>query len=101
MHTIHKFSRILKSLLNLIYVIHVNSCVFYALSAWEGIGSNPFVYTGKGNAYIRCFYFATKLATSVGNTEDPTNVFENVFMLVSWLKGVFIVAMLLGQVWLN
>uniref|UniRef100_A0A915KFY3 Cyclic nucleotide-binding domain-containing protein n=1 Tax=Romanomermis culicivorax TaxID=13658 RepID=A0A915KFY3_ROMCU len=90
--------RVLKTLLNLIYVIHVNSCVFYALSSWEGIGSNTFVYTGKGNAYLRCFYFATKLATSVGNTEDPTNVLENVFMLISWLKGVFIVAILLGQI---
>lgn len=96
--TIPFWFRISKSLGYLIYVIHVNSCIYYSISAWEGLKSTDWTYNGQGNAYLRCFYFATKVATSIGNTEDPTNVVENLYMLISWMMGVFIVAMLLGQV---
>ena len=63
------FLRIVKTVIYMIYLIHLNACAYFAVSAYEGIGINKFVYDGQGNAYIRCFYFATKVRFSIFNYE--------------------------------
>ncbi len=48
---------------------------------------------------MRCFYFAFRTATSIGGRmPKPTNDFERIYMIFSWLMGVFVFALLIGQI---
>uniref|UniRef100_A0A0N5B0M4 Cyclic nucleotide-binding domain-containing protein n=1 Tax=Syphacia muris TaxID=451379 RepID=A0A0N5B0M4_9BILA len=79
------------------------------ISAWEAFGQIPYLingrwyvnkwaYTNQGNSYIRCFYFVAAVATSIGSNPAPTNVIEYIYMTFSWMMGVFVFALLLGQI---
>jgi len=34
----------------MLYLIHCNSCIYYSISIYEGVGRNPLVYSGEGFA---------------------------------------------------
>ncbi|XP_045193271.2 uncharacterized protein LOC123549328 isoform X2 [Mercenaria mercenaria] len=90
--------RIMRTFTYMLFLIHVETCGYYAMSVYEGLGVNEWVYNGEGNAYIRCFYLATKTATSIGNNPTPQNSPEYMFMTVYWVSGVFVFALLIGQI---
>ncbi|VEL37129.1 unnamed protein product [Protopolystoma xenopodis] len=48
--------------------------------------------------YIYSFYVAMKTATSIGNLPAATNSYEFLFMTTYWLIGVYVNAILIGQI---
>ncbi|XP_041749296.1 cyclic nucleotide-gated cation channel beta-1 [Coregonus clupeaformis] len=81
----------------LLYSLHINACLFYWGSDYEGLGSTKWVYDGRGNSYIRCYYFAVKTLITIGGLPDPTTVFEITFQLVNYFVGVFAFSIMIGQ----
>ncbi|CAD6200168.1 unnamed protein product [Caenorhabditis auriculariae] len=62
--------RIARTLSYMIYIIHCNSCIYYKLSALQAFGQIAYHENGKWYIYMTC----------------------------SWMMGVFVFALLLGQI---
>ncbi|XP_031420086.1 cyclic nucleotide-gated cation channel beta-1-like isoform X2 [Clupea harengus] len=91
------FYRVIRTTTYLLYSLHCNACLFYWGSAYQGLGSTQWVYDGKGNSYIRCYYFAVKTLITIGGLPDPTTLFEIVFQLINYFVGVFVFSIMIGQ----
>ncbi|XP_019743872.1 cyclic nucleotide-gated cation channel beta-1-like [Hippocampus comes] len=89
--------RLIRTTTYLLYCLHCNACLYYWGSAYKGLGSTQWVYDGKGNSYIRCYYFAVKTLITIGGLPDPTTLFEIVFQLINYFVGVFVFSIMIGQ----
>ncbi|XP_041095951.1 cyclic nucleotide-gated cation channel beta-3-like [Polyodon spathula] len=81
----------------LLFSLHINACIYYWASEYEGIGSTKWVYDGEGNKYLRCYYFAVRTLITIGGLPEPVTVFEIVFQLLNYFSGVFVFSSLIGQ----
>ncbi|KAK2085147.1 cyclic nucleotide gated channel beta 1 [Saguinus oedipus] len=81
----------------LLYSLHLNSCLYYWASAYQGLGSTHWVYDGVGNSYICCYYFAVKTLITIGGLPDPKTLFEIVFQGLNYFTGVFAFSVMIGQ----
>ncbi|KAL6480634.1 hypothetical protein MHYP_G00116670 [Metynnis hypsauchen] len=89
--------RVIRTTTYLLYSLHCNACLYYWVSAYEGLGSTHWVYNGEGNAYIRCYYFAVKTLITIGGLPDPTTLSEIIFQLINYFVGVFAFSIMIGQ----
>uniref|UniRef100_A0A9L0J0K3 Cyclic nucleotide gated channel subunit beta 1 n=1 Tax=Equus asinus TaxID=9793 RepID=A0A9L0J0K3_EQUAS len=89
--------RVIRTTAYLLYSLHLNSCLYYWASAYQGIGSTHWVYDGVGNSYIRCYYWAVKTLITIGGLPDPKTLFEIVFQLLNYFTGVFAFSVMIGQ----
>ncbi|ELW66204.1 Cyclic nucleotide-gated cation channel beta-1 [Tupaia chinensis] len=89
--------RVIRTTAYLLFSLHVNSCLYYWASAYQGLGSTHWVYDGVGNSYIRCYYWAVKTLITIGGLPDPETLFEIVFQLLNYFTGVFAFSVMIGQ----
>ncbi|KAF6077100.1 cyclic nucleotide gated channel subunit beta 1 [Phyllostomus discolor] len=89
--------RVIRTTAYLLYSLHLNSCLYYWASTYQGIGSTHWVYDGVGNSYIRCYYWAVKTLITIGGLPDPKTLFEIVFQLLNYFTGVFAFSVMIGQ----
>ncbi|XP_065486328.1 cyclic nucleotide-gated cation channel beta-3 [Caloenas nicobarica] len=89
--------RVIRTTGYLLFILHINACVYYWASDYEGLGSTRWVYDGKGNMYLRCYYWAVRTLITIGGLPEPQTLFEIVFQLLNFFLGVFVFSSLIGQ----
>ncbi|XP_073185421.1 cyclic nucleotide-gated channel beta-3 [Lepidochelys kempii] len=89
--------RVIRTTGYLLFILHINACVYYWASDFEGIGSTTWVYDGKGNMYLRCYYWAVRTLITIGGLAEPQTLFEIIFQLLNFFLGVFVFSSLIGQ----
>ncbi|XP_044151315.1 cyclic nucleotide-gated cation channel beta-3 [Bufo gargarizans] len=89
--------RVIRTTGYLLFILHINACIYYWASTYEGIGSTKWVYDGNGNMYLRCYYFAVRTLITIGGLAEPQTLFEILFQLLNYFSGVFVFSSLIGQ----
>ncbi|XP_054548096.1 cyclic nucleotide-gated cation channel beta-3 isoform X2 [Talpa occidentalis] len=89
--------RVIRTTGYLLFTLHINACVYYWASSYEGIGTTKWVYNGEGNKYLRCYYWAVRSLITIGGLPEPQNLFEIIFQLLNFFLGVFVFSILIGQ----
>uniref|UniRef100_A0A8C5JXH3 Cyclic nucleotide gated channel beta 3 n=1 Tax=Jaculus jaculus TaxID=51337 RepID=A0A8C5JXH3_JACJA len=89
--------RVIRTIGYLLFILHINACVYYWASSYEGIGTTKWVYNGEGNKYLRCYYWAVRTLITIGGLPEPQTSFEIVFQLLNFFSGVFVFSSLIGQ----
>ncbi|XP_074175148.1 cyclic nucleotide-gated channel beta-3 isoform X2 [Rhinolophus sinicus] len=89
--------RVVRTTGYLLFTLHVNACVYYWASLYEGIASTKWVYNGEGNKYLRCYYWAVRSLITIGGLPEPQTSFEIVFQLLNFFLGIFVFSSLIGQ----
>ncbi|CAN2389306.1 Cyclic nucleotide gated channel beta [Pristimantis euphronides] len=89
--------RVIRTTLYLLYCLHINACLYYWASDYEGLRATKWVYDGEGNSYIRCYYWAVKTLITIGGLPDPQTLFELWFQLLNYFMGVFAFSVMIGQ----
>ncbi|KAM9302582.1 cyclic nucleotide-gated channel beta-3 [Morus bassanus] len=89
--------RVIRTTGYLLFILHINACLYYWASDYEGLGSTKWVYNGKGNMYLRCYYWAVRTLITIGGLPEPQTLFEIVFQLLNFFLGVFVFSSLIGQ----
>ncbi|XP_053323185.1 cyclic nucleotide-gated cation channel beta-3 [Spea bombifrons] len=89
--------RVIRTTGYLLFILHINACIYYWASTYEGLGSTKWVYDGNGNMYLRSYYFAVRTLITIGGLPEPQTLFEILFQLLNYFTGVFVFSSLIGQ----
>uniref|UniRef100_A0A668AM55 Cyclic nucleotide gated channel subunit beta 3, tandem duplicate 2 n=1 Tax=Myripristis murdjan TaxID=586833 RepID=A0A668AM55_9TELE len=89
--------RVIRTIGYLLFMLHLNACIYYVASDYQGIGQTKWVYSGLGSAYLRCYYFAVRSLINIGGLNEPHTVFEIAFQMTNFFTGVFVFSSLIGQ----
>ncbi|XP_069554211.1 cyclic nucleotide-gated channel beta-3 [Brachyistius frenatus] len=81
----------------LLFMLHLNACVYYVASVHQGLKTTQWVYNGEGSAYLRCYYYAVRSLINIGGLPEPVTTFEIAFQMANFFIGVFVFSSLIGQ----
>ncbi|XP_034232900.1 cyclic nucleotide-gated cation channel subunit A [Thrips palmi] len=102
--------RICKVVLAILVLIHWNACLYFYISYIIGFGTDNWVYNLKNTTspedknitlsrqYIYSFYWSTLTLTTIGETPQPENDLEYLFVVMDFLAGVLIFATIVGNI---
>ncbi|XP_074650483.1 cyclic nucleotide-gated channel alpha-3-like [Tubulanus polymorphus] len=98
--------RIMNLVLYILIIIHWNACFFFAISNAIGFGTDRWVYKNVSDPdwfplrrkYIYSFYWSTLTLTTIGETPQPEQDVEYIFVVADYLLGVLIFATIVGNV---
>lgn len=93
--------RIAKVVLYILILIHWNACFFFAPSFAIGFETDSWVYQGSpklSTQYIYSFYWSTLTLTTIGETPQPVQDAEYLFVTFDFLVGVLIFATIVGNI---
>lgn len=85
----------------ILVLIHWNACFFFALSFAIGFETDGWVYQGSpklSTQYIYSFYWSTLTLTTIGETPQPVQDVEYLFVTIDFLIGVLIFATIVGNI---
>ncbi|KAE8748785.1 hypothetical protein FOCC_FOCC004588, partial [Frankliniella occidentalis] len=96
--------------LAILVLIHWNACLYFWISYIIGFGTDSWVYNLKNTTalddknntlsrqYIYSFYWSTLTLTTIGETPQPENDLEYLFVVMDFLAGVLIFATIVGNI---
>ncbi|XP_065804785.1 cyclic nucleotide-gated channel beta-3 [Labrus bergylta] len=89
--------RVIRTTGYLLFMLHLNACAYFVASVHQGLDTTTWVYSGKGSAYLRCYYFAVRSLINIGGLPEPITTFEITFQMLNFFIGVFVFSSLIGQ----
>lgn len=82
------YLRTVRTVVYMLLLIHVNACAYYAVSLWEGIGTNAWVFNGVGNASVVTSLECSAESTHGGKRPTPSTRFRPC-LFPCWMGGTF------------
>ncbi|XP_017692928.1 PREDICTED: cyclic nucleotide-gated cation channel alpha-4 [Lepidothrix coronata] len=93
--------RVAKLMMYLVLGIHWHGCLYFALSARLGLGTDPWVcpaFARPLRRYLHSFYFSTLVLAMVGDTPAPQREEEFLFTIAGFLLAVLGFATITGSI---
>ncbi|NXS50696.1 CNGA4 protein, partial [Balaeniceps rex] len=98
--------RVAKLMLYVFIAIHWYGCLYFALSAWLGLGADAWVCPNASRPgfahplrqYLHSFYFSTLILATVGDTPEPWREEEFLFITAGFLLAVLGFATITGSI---
>ncbi|XP_048867247.1 cyclic nucleotide-gated cation channel beta-3-like [Brienomyrus brachyistius] len=89
--------RVTRTVGYLLFILHLDACLYYTASEYEGLGSTRWVYNGEGSAYLRSFLYAEKSLLMIAELPLPDTLFGLIFQMTNYFIGAAFLSTFLAQ----
>ncbi|XP_023648664.1 cyclic nucleotide-gated channel beta-3-like isoform X1 [Paramormyrops kingsleyae] len=89
--------RVIRTIGYLLFILHLDACLYYTASEYEGVGSTQWVYNGEGSAYLQSFLYAEKSLLMIAELPLPDTLFGLMFQMMNYFIGAAFLSTFLAQ----